>query len=212
MATSNPFAGLALRNPEFAHDDAVAIAQEHFGVGGTPRELGSQQDQNVLLDDGGRRTILKIANPGFGRDSLVLQNAAMHHLAAQGLALETPVPLPARDGREIVPVERDGETFDVRLVTWIDGEPVADQHAPAATRCWTASAPPPATMAAALADFDHPAADAHAAVGPAPRRRRRVARSSREVPRRRAARAGRARRRALRRRARAASAPRCAAA
>ena len=55
MATSNPFAGLALRNPEFAHDDAVAIAQEHFGVGGTPRELGSQQDQNVLLDDGGSR-------------------------------------------------------------------------------------------------------------------------------------------------------------
>ena len=46
--------------------------------------LGSHQDQNFLLDDGARQTVLKIANTVFTEAELEMQNAAMLHLAAAG--------------------------------------------------------------------------------------------------------------------------------
>jgi 4-aminobutyrate aminotransferase-like enzyme/Ser/Thr protein kinase RdoA (MazF antagonist) len=158
VETVNPFAGLALPNPDVPLDEAAAIAREHFGVTGTPRALGSQQDQNVLFDDGQRRVVLKIANPGFGRGSLLLQNAAMRHVAERRPPLATPVPLPALDGADIVGAEHNGEVLDVRLLSWVDGTPMCEcEHlAPPVLHSLGAAA---AAMASALADFDHPEAD-----------------------------------------------------
>jgi 4-aminobutyrate aminotransferase-like enzyme/Ser/Thr protein kinase RdoA (MazF antagonist) len=68
------------------------------------------------------------------------------------------VPLPARDGRFIGQVEQDGQQFDVRLVTFLDGRPLEDfpYLAPAVRRGqgWLA-----ASTALALADLDHPGLD-----------------------------------------------------
>ena len=79
----------------------------------------------MLVDTGSRRFVLKIANAAFGEAELDLQNRAMVHLAER-LPLEVPVPCAALDGNEIVAVERDGVTYLLRLVTFIEGEPLID--------------------------------------------------------------------------------------
>ncbi len=119
------FAGHELHSPRFALEDARRLAHERFGVAGAVTELGSHQDQNVLVDTGVQRFVLKIANAAFGEAELDLQNRAMAHLAER-LPVEVSVPCKALDGSEIVAVERGGATYLLRLVTFIDGEPLID--------------------------------------------------------------------------------------
>ena len=156
---SGLFEGYQIVSPPFDEADGRRLAEELFGRSGDPIELGSHQDRNFLITgaDGGR-SVLKIANPHFGHDSLEMQNAAMHHLAAAGLPFATPVPIPSLQGGEIVPVDRDGETYDVRMTSWVDGEPMTEvRHLDAKARSDLGAIA--AEAALALHGFDHPAAD-----------------------------------------------------
>ena len=131
------FAGHELHSPRFELEDARELAREHFGVDGEVSGLGSHQDQNVLIDDPSGRFVLKIANAAFGEAELDLQNRAMVHLAER-MPLEVSQPCPALDGREIVAVERGGVTYLLRLVTFIEGEPLFDGRPPRAARAASA--------------------------------------------------------------------------
>jgi 4-aminobutyrate aminotransferase-like enzyme/Ser/Thr protein kinase RdoA (MazF antagonist) len=151
------FAGHELHSPRFALADARELAHERFGVEGDVAELGSHQDQNVLVDGPSGRFVLKIANAAFGEAELDLQNRAMLHLAER-LDLEVPRPCPALDGSELVAVEREGVTYLLRLVTFIEGEPLIDaQHLAAAPL--RALGEVAGHVAKALEGFEHPAAD-----------------------------------------------------
>ena len=88
------------------------------------RELGSNQDRNYRVDAPEGPFVLKIANPGWERVALEAQNAAMAHLAACGLAFAVPVPAVSPNGHLVEPLTRDGETFDVRLITCVEGVPL----------------------------------------------------------------------------------------
>jgi 4-aminobutyrate aminotransferase-like enzyme/Ser/Thr protein kinase RdoA (MazF antagonist) len=151
------FAGHELHSPRFALQDARQLARERFGVEGAVSELGSHQDQNVLVDTGSARFVLKIANAAFGEAELDLQNRAMAHLAER-LSFEVPLPCAALDGSELVAVERDGVTYLLRLVTFIEGEPLIDaEHlAPPVLRSLGAIA---GEVAHSLEGFEHAAAD-----------------------------------------------------
>ena len=151
------FAGHELHSPRFELEAARGLARERFGVDGAVSELGSHQDQNALIDSGAGRYVLKIANAVFGEAELDLQNRAMRHLGAR-LELEIPAPCASLDGSEIVAVERDGTTYLVRLVTFVEGEPLlaAAHLAPAVLRALGEAA---GRVARALEDFEHPAAD-----------------------------------------------------
>jgi 4-aminobutyrate aminotransferase-like enzyme/Ser/Thr protein kinase RdoA (MazF antagonist) len=150
------FAGHELHSPRFGLDEARELARERFGVDGRASELGSHQDQNVLIDGPSGRFVLKIANAAFGEGELDLQNRAMAHLAER-LPLEVPRPCRALDGSEIVAVERTGVTYLLRLVTFVEGRPlIEEQHlAPPVLRAIGEAA---GLVARALEDFDHPAA------------------------------------------------------
>lgn len=155
---SNPFAGLSIPSPALSMDRVAEILSERYGRSGTLQSLGSHQDQNVLVDDPGGRFILKISNPGFSHEGLLAQNAAMLHFAEKGVPFRAPVPLPDADGALIGQVSDGGSTFDVRLVTFLDGRPLSDFDylAPSVVRRhgWLA-----ASAAVALADFEHPGLD-----------------------------------------------------
>ena len=81
----------------------------------------------------------------------------MVHLAER-LPFEVPRPCAALDGSEIVAVERDGATYLLRLVTFIEGEPLIDaQHlAPPVLFALGGVA---GSVARALENFEHAAAD-----------------------------------------------------
>ena len=151
------FAGHELHSPRFGLDEARALARERFGVEGAASELGSHQDQNALIDGPAGRFVLKIANAAFGEAELDLQNRAMRHLAER-LPLEIPLPCAALDGSEIVAVERAGATYLLRLVTFVEGDPLIDAphlSPPVLRRLGEVAG----LVARALEDFDHPAAD-----------------------------------------------------
>jgi 4-aminobutyrate aminotransferase-like enzyme/Ser/Thr protein kinase RdoA (MazF antagonist) len=156
---SGLFEGYRIASPPFGEEDGRRLAAELFGMEGDPVELGSHQDRNFLITAAdGRRAVLKVANPHFGRGSLEMQNAGMHHLAGTALPFATPLPLAAGDGREIVEVTRDGERFDVRMTSWVEGRPLTEAgHLDRAVRA--AAGTMAAEVALALRDFDHPAAD-----------------------------------------------------
>ena len=86
----------ALRARGRARAGARAASASTATVG----ELGSHQDQNVLVTAPSGRYVLKIANAAFGEAELDLQNRAMVHLAER-LPLEVPTPVPcARRARD----------------------------------------------------------------------------------------------------------------
>ena len=65
---SRAFEGYAIVAPRFGTGDARAAALEHFGLAGDAVELASHQDRNFLITTSdGRRAVLKVANPSFGR-------------------------------------------------------------------------------------------------------------------------------------------------
>ena len=96
---SASFAGHELHSPRFELEDARGLARELFGIDGDVGELGSHQDQNVLVTAPSGRYVLKIANAAFGEAELDLQNRAMVHLVER-LPIEVPRPCPSRDGRQ----------------------------------------------------------------------------------------------------------------
>jgi 4-aminobutyrate aminotransferase-like enzyme/Ser/Thr protein kinase RdoA (MazF antagonist) len=157
VGQSSSFIGRELRVPRLDAAAAAAIARASFGVDGTVTELGSHQDRNFLVDANSGRYVLKVANPAFTRLEVDLQNRAMEHVAAR---LRDPVPsaLPAVDGNDVVTVEHERGSYQVRLLTYLEGSTLmAAGHLAAGVLRATGGLA--ARVAAALASFDHPALD-----------------------------------------------------
>jgi len=155
---ASSFVGRELRIPRLDAAAAADIARTSFGVHGAVTQLGSHQDQNFLLvADGGVRYVLKVANPAFTRDELDLQNRAMEHTAFR-VRDPVPVALPGVDGEDVVAVQHQGAAYHVRLLTYLAGSPLVEAGYLAAG-VLRAAGGLAARVAAALSSFDHPALD-----------------------------------------------------
>ncbi len=155
----NPFLGHQHRRPAVDATEAARLLREAFGVEGELHELWSHQDRNFRVDTpGGERFVFKVAREGLGRSALEAENAAMLRAAAAGLPFDVPVPQPALDGALIARLSTGaGAEHDLRLVTWLEGEPIAEGHLPVPfLRSHGRMA---AQIARAMDGFDHPALD-----------------------------------------------------
>lgn len=155
---TNPFDGHALPSPGWPDEVAARIARDRYGLTGELRPLGSHQDQNWLVDGPRGRFVLKVSNPGFTHSGLHAQNAAMLHLATSAFPYRVPVPVADRDGALVGTWTHGEQSLDVRLVTFVDGEPLAcfAHLAPSVVYEHGALA---AHAANALAGFAHPGLD-----------------------------------------------------
>jgi len=107
--------------PQLTAAHAIAILDRHWGITAERVvDLGSYEDQNLRVDAGAKRYVLKVAGPSHARPPLEAEHEAL--AAAATLELATPVPVTALDGAEIVDV--DGHR--VRLLSWVDGVPLTD--------------------------------------------------------------------------------------
>ncbi|HET8960656.1 phosphotransferase, partial [Nocardioides sp.] len=156
---SAPFWGETPPATQVSPDEAVALVRDIFGVDGAAEPLGSNQETNLRVrSTDGSSYVLKIANPAFGADVLDLQNKAMQHVHGAGTGLAVPVPVPALDGTELVRVPIRGTDHHVRLLTFVAGEMFSDAGYIGDEVLGRFGALV-ARMSAALATFDHPAAD-----------------------------------------------------
>ncbi|PWR23891.1 phosphotransferase [Zavarzinia compransoris] len=106
--------------------EAAALLREHFGLAGEVTALAGERDRNFRLRTAdGRAFVLKMAHPAEPAAVTNLQTAALIHIAARDRALPVPRVVPGLDGavERVLPFA-DGRAMVVRLITYLDGEPL----------------------------------------------------------------------------------------
>ncbi|MGN6425299.1 MAG: aminotransferase [Leifsonia sp.] len=156
MPNSDFLAQPSLPRPDVGADDAAGIAARAFGLEGSIRELGSNQDRNFLVDTGEERFVLKIANPVFSADELHAQNAALSVLAGSGIRI--PEVVPSLEGDDVIEVDVQGRPLLARVLRYLDGDPLTDVERPTVEQLRTLGALA-GSVAAGLAGLDHPGLD-----------------------------------------------------
>lgn len=156
----NPSSGNVLDNPapQVSQDAAETIAAQHFGITGTARNLASERDTNYhLVTPDGRGYALKFANPMEPTQNTNFQTEALLYLDRIDPVLPVPKVVAACNGaHELRLTLPDGRASVVRLLTWVEGEQVAqvDVTGPLRRNIGTTLA----RLGAGLSGYDHPAA------------------------------------------------------
>ncbi len=149
---------LELPRPDVTAAEAAEILESRYGLSGVISELGSQQDRNYRVDTGEHRYVLKICHMAYETLELEAQNAAIRHLGAKQEAPRVPRVVASTDGQEIVAVTVRDETFQVRVLEYLEGEGLT-QHHYLPTESVSALGALCARLALALADFSHAGLD-----------------------------------------------------
>jgi Ser/Thr protein kinase RdoA (MazF antagonist) len=145
--------------PRFTAEDASNVARRDFGIEGKISPLPSERDQNFLIaDESGRKYVLKIANLNDAPETLHFQNQAMRHVAGAVTGCRVQNIIASLQGAELTTIHNgsSGTSHCVRMLTWIEGEVLANTTArePGLFESIGASM---AKIDAALHGFTHPA-------------------------------------------------------
>jgi len=144
----------SLPSPQVSLEQARHLLAQHYGLNGKLQALGSQQDLNYRVDSERGRFVLKICRGDYSLVELQAQHAGLRYLADHG-AVQVPRVIPANDGQDLLSLEIGGEAVHVRLLDYIEGQPLTaldhlghDVVAGFGRLC--------GEMDLALAGFDHP--------------------------------------------------------
>ena len=144
---------LSLPPPRMTTAQLARLAQDHWGLTGTLTPLTSERDLNHRLDTAAASFTLKLSNRAEPPALTAFQTGALLHVAATDPGLPTPRVVLSRAGQPIVQLPEGA----LRLLTWCPGTPVA--HLPRSPALARATGTALARLTAALAEYDHPAAD-----------------------------------------------------
>ncbi|WP_341524157.1 aminotransferase [Pseudomonas sp. G.S.17] len=140
--------------PEITTEQALQLLDQHYGLSGTLKALGSQQDRNFLLDTGSRRYILKICHGAYSPAELHAQHAALGHLAAHS-QVRVPGLVSSKNTEQLLSLEIDAKPVHVRLLEFIEGQSLSHlAHLP--TDVVVGLGELCAQVDQALAGFEHP--------------------------------------------------------
>lgn len=140
--------------PQVTPEQAACLLERHYGMAGKLHSLGSQQDLNYRIDSTRGRFVLKICRGDYAAVELQAQHAALNSLGAHA-GLRVPKVIQTLAGEELLTVNVDDQTLHLRLLDYIDGQPLT--HLPHLSRtviegfgelC--------GQMSLALAGFEHP--------------------------------------------------------
>lgn len=147
---------LSVAPPQLGADLARELMQRHWGLEAQALlPLSSERDCNYRVDAGDARFVLKLANQAEPTAVTRLQTAALLHVekAAPGL------PVPRIRPTLAAAAEAAHEGSTLRLLTWLDGLPLAQAARSRAQR--TNIAQTHARLALALSGFRYEAAKPH---------------------------------------------------
>lgn len=140
--------------PPVSVSEAEALVAAVWGIAARAEPIACERDTNFRLSSG---HVLKLSNPAEPAQDTNFQTGALLWVAARDPGLPLPRVVVARDGRPEVPVPlRDGRTSLARLLTWVEGVPLA--RVPFAAGMPAEIGRTLARLARALEGYDHPAA------------------------------------------------------
>ena len=151
--------------PRLTAVEALAIAKDEYGIGGTISALPSERDQNFLISGahgriaaGGGKFVLKIANLQDPPQLLDFQNQAMLRVRTMVADCRVPRVECTLKGLEVTRIHnaRTGSDYCVRLLDWIDGDVLANRTAPGPA-LFESIGTNMARVDAALCGYSHPA-------------------------------------------------------
>ena len=97
-----------------------------FGLTCRVSRLPGDRDLNFLAaSTDGRRYVLKITGDSVKRDRLEFENNLLQASASSLNGVEVSQPVPSRSGEKIVALVGDRSQAHARLMTWVDGTPLA---------------------------------------------------------------------------------------
>jgi len=144
----------ALPVPRVTIQDAERVAAS-FGLTVRAQPLGSQQDSNFLLADGGSVLgVLKIANPAFSAAEIEAQDGAAAHIAGRAGTCGSRT---ATHGPVTVPV--DGGMALARVLRYLPGGTLAGAGRYLSPRVVAGLGTVAGQVSLALSTFDHPGLD-----------------------------------------------------
>ncbi|MHC8316721.1 aminotransferase [Pseudomonas sp. LB3P31] len=144
----------SLPSPQVSAELALGLLEAHYGLSGRLQALGSQQDLNYRVDNDQGRFVLKICRGDYAVQELHAQHAGLKHLAEHA-GVQVPKVIPASNGADLLTLEVAGQTVHVRLLGYIEGQPLTDlDHLPSAVVSGFGRLC--GEMDLALAGFDHP--------------------------------------------------------
>lgn len=115
----------SLPGPQVSEAQALQWLAEHYGLSGTLQALGSQQDLNYRVDSARGRFVLKVCRGDYALVELQAQHAGLKHLAEHS-AIKVPRVIAANNGEDLLSLQTNGEAVHVRLLEYIDGQPLTD--------------------------------------------------------------------------------------
>ncbi|NNN35630.1 aminotransferase [Streptomyces sp. S3(2020)] len=141
--------------------ELLALLDERYGVQGTLRSLGSQQDLNFRVRTQTGDHVLKVSNPAVDPAALRAQCSAIEELAAALPELRVPRPRPGVDGDLLQWLTVDGSELACLLLDFVPGEPIMDSRylAPAVVARLGSIAGRVAAELSGLSGLDVPAVD-----------------------------------------------------
>ncbi|MEO7965478.1 MAG: aminotransferase class III-fold pyridoxal phosphate-dependent enzyme, partial [Gemmatimonadaceae bacterium] len=144
--------------PDVAVHEIAAVLRDEYGLTGSLTPLNSERDQNFrLVDEGGKRWVVKIANADEDVATLALQAALMLHVAAIDPSVAIPRLRPTNVGANLASCKfASGKRHYVRVVEWLDGELLASGARSPARLVALGNAL--GRLAVALRGFAHPGA------------------------------------------------------
>ena len=116
-----------MENESFSTSQIESLAAAHYGMSVIATRLVGELDLNFLLSDQhSGRYVLKIAHAGETLLQLQMQNAIINQLGTSGSGLRVQKIIPSIDGEEIISLDQEnGSLRYMRLLTWIEGKPLA---------------------------------------------------------------------------------------
>lgn len=144
--------------PAVSDAEAARIASARYGLDGEVVRLTSERDTNFRIAAAdGAGFVLKIANPSEDPEVTNLQTEMLLHIERTDPGLPVPRVVRTLDGEAEFRIDAGGRRPVVRMLTFLEGEPLHRVRAGAAQR--EAIARSLARLAVAMRDFDHPAAE-----------------------------------------------------
>lgn len=113
--------------PDFSLDAAAVLLKQHYGLAGKLSPLASERDQNFKVEASEGTFILKIVNAAEPAVESDFQTALLAHLGVHAGDLPVPHIRPTLSGESLATTtSARGTAHRVRLVSWVEGEPLAE--------------------------------------------------------------------------------------
>lgn len=145
---------IASRPPDIPEPVIAGHLSAQYGLQGELTSLISERDQNFRLrTTGGDSYVVKIANVAETEHVTKFQVSALLHLEERGCPVAVPRAVRSADGNSLTSLVYNGTTFRLRVVTWVDGQPI-EGYVPGAELAWSLGQSL-AGIDMALSDFEH---------------------------------------------------------